>query len=128
DPQRRSGMIGPLSNPMMVKEQRCRRFGRGNWMMRLIGACLIVSLLLMLAGAMGSTQKGVGPMGGIMVLLQVSLILLITPSLAGGLIASEVESRGWQLLQMTPMSAVTIVTGKLMSVLVTLVLVLLATL
>src|SRR5690606_13502029 len=74
DPQRRTGLIGPLANPMMVKEQRCRKFGRGNWMMRLIGACLIVSLLLMLAGAAGSQQKGVGPMGGIMIVLQVSLI------------------------------------------------------
>ncbi len=128
DPQRRSGMIGRWTNPVLVKEQRCRRFGRGNWMMRLIGLCLIVSLLLMLASALGSAQKSVGAMGGIMVVLQASLILLITPSLSGGLIAAEIESRGWQLLQMTPLRAFTIVSGKLLSVLVTLSLVLLATL
>ncbi len=128
DPQRRSGMIGRWTNPVMVKEQRSRRFGRSNWMMRLIAACLIVSLLLMLAAATASKSEGVAAMGGIMVLLQVCLILLLTPSLAAGLISGEIESRGWQLLQTTPMSAWTIVAGKLLSVTVTLVLVLLATL
>lgn len=128
DPQRRSGLIGPMTNPVMVKEQRCRRFGRGNWMMRLIGACLIISMLLMLAALTLSIDNGVETMGGIMVLLQISLIVLLTPSLASGLISGERESRGWQLLQMTPLSALSIVMGKLLSVIVTLVLVLLATL
>lgn len=135
DPQRRSGMIGPLTNPVMVKEQRCRKFGRGHWMMRLIGACLIVSLGLMLMAANASTSAmaggsttAVGQIGGVIVLLQTALIVLLTPSLGAGLIAGEVESRGWQLLQMTPMSAVTIVLGKLMSVAITLLLLLLATL
>ncbi len=128
DPQRRSGLIGPWTNPVMVKEQRCRRFGRGNWLMRMIGACLIVSLLLMLLAANRVQTTGVGAMGGVMVLLQVALIVLLTPSLSSGLISSERESRGWQLLQMTPLSAFTIVAGKLLSVVVTLILVLLATL
>lgn len=135
DPKRRSGLTGPLSNPVMVKEQRCRRFGRGNWMMRLIMVCLIVSLGLMLIAALssqgamaGGSTSAVNTLGGVIVLLQVALIVLLTPSLGGGLIAAEIESRGWQLLQMTPLSAITIVTGKLMSVMVTLFLLLLATL
>lgn len=128
DPNRRSGMIGRLTNPVMVKEQRSRKFGRGHWMMRLIGACLIISLGLMLLAGMQSVDMGVERLGGIMVLLQVALIVLVTPALAAGLISSERESRGWQLLQMTPMSSVTIVIGKLMSVAVTLLLILGATL
>jgi ABC-type transport system involved in multi-copper enzyme maturation permease subunit len=130
DPQRRAGLIGPMTNPVMVKEQRCRRFGRGNWMMRLIMACMIISLLLMLATAWQAGQQAeqLGKLGGVMVLLQVTLIILITPSLASGLICSEIESRSWQLLQMTPLTAGTIVRGKLLSVVVTLVLILLATL
>ncbi|NJL30955.1 MAG: ABC transporter, partial [Phycisphaerales bacterium] len=46
DPQRRAGLIGPMTNPVMVKEFRCRRFGRSNWMMRLIAGCMIASLAL----------------------------------------------------------------------------------
>ena len=135
DPQRRSGLIGPLTNPVRVKEQRCRKFGRGHWMMRALGACLIISLgLMLLAAYQSATQLGagdasaVGQLGGVMVVLQIALIVLITPSLASGLIAGEVESRGWQLLQMTPLSPVTIVIGKLQSVVVPLALLLLATL
>lgn len=130
DPQRRSGLIGPMTNPVMVKEQRCRRFGRGNWMMRLIMACMIISLLLMLATAWQAGQQAeqLGKLGGVMVLLQVTLIILLTPSLASGLISTEIESRSWQLLQMTPLSAGRIVRGKLLSVVVTLVLLLIATL
>ena len=62
-----------------------------------------------------------------MVLLQVALVVLITPSLASGLISSEIESRGWELLRMTPLSGLRIVTGKLASVVLTTLLVLLAT-
>lgn len=128
DPQRRSSLIGPLTNPVMVKEFRTRRFGRGHWMMRMIGACLIISLALMLAAVNQTIDWGVETLGGILVLLQVALIVLLTPSLASGLIASEQESRGWQLLQMTPLSPLSIVIGKLMSVAWTLLLILLATL
>ena len=120
--------LAVTQNPVTVKEQKCNRFGRSNWLLRLVGACLIISLLLMLAAATRSSATGVSAMGGIMVILQVSLIILLTPSLASGLISGERESRGWQLLQMTPMSTATIVIGKLLSVIVTLVLVLLATL
>lgn len=116
------------ANPAAVKEQKCNRFGRGHWMMRLIGACLIVSLGLMLLASIQSMGMGPGRLGGIMVLLQVALIILVTPAMAAGLISTERESRGWQLLQMTPMSSVTIVAGKLMSVALTVLLILGATL
>jgi ABC-type transport system involved in multi-copper enzyme maturation permease subunit len=46
----------------------------------------------------------------------VALLILLTPSLAAGLISAERETGGWQLLQMTPLSAGTIVRGKLLSV------------
>ncbi len=133
DPQRRGGLIGPLTNPVMIKEFRTRRFGRSGWMVRLIAGTMIVSLLLMVLAAIGAEMftmaegGGVATLGAIIVLLQTSLIILLTPSLAAGLISSERESGGWQLLQLTPLSAVTIVTGKLLSVGLVLLLVLLAT-
>ncbi len=125
------------ANPVAVKEQRTRKLGRGNWMARLFGATLIGSLLLMLAATGSSTARmaggagsleSVSRLGGVIAVLQVGLVLLLTPALASGLISTERESRGWQLLQVTPMSAVSIVVGKLLSVVVPLALVLMATL
>ncbi len=120
--------LGINAIPTAVKEQKTRRLGRGHWMARFFGACLIISLGLMLATTGGTIDWGVEKLGGVIVLLQAALIILITPSLASGLIAGEQESRGWQLLQMTPMSPIAIVAGKLLSVGWTLFLILLATL
>ena len=128
DPQRRSGSIGPFTNPVMVKEFRCRRFGRLNWLLRLIAVCAVLSLGLTFATVSSTVDWGVDKIGAIMVIMQVALLVLITPSLAGGLISTERESGGWPLLQMTPMSSSRILRGKLLSVILTLILVLCATL
>ena len=116
DPQRRKPGIGPLTNPVMVKEFRCRRFGRMHWMLRLAAFSAVTSLLLTYVATMGTLDWGPETIGGIMVLLQAALIVLLTPSLTAGLISAEIESGGWQLLQMTPMSAGRILRGKLASV------------
>jgi len=128
DPQRRSGGIGFLLNPVMIKEFRCRRFGRLHWLLRLIAICAILSLALTYATTMGTLDWEPKTIGGIMVLMQVALLVLITPSLAAGLISGEVESGGWPLLTMTPLSIYRILWGKLLSVVLTLALVLCATL
>jgi ABC-type transport system involved in multi-copper enzyme maturation permease subunit len=128
DPQKRSRAIGPLVNPVMVKEFRCRRFGRLYWLLRLVAICALLSLGLTYATVTGTVNWGVETIGGIMVLMQVALLVLITPALAAGLISTERESGGWPLLQMTPMSPLRIVWGKLLSVILTLLLVLCATL
>jgi ABC-type transport system involved in multi-copper enzyme maturation permease subunit len=128
DPQRRSGLIAPWQNPVMVKEQRCRPMGRANWMMRLIGTYFVLSLLLVLGATTLSQSAGVTGVLSAIAIMQVSLIVLLAPSLASGLISAERESKGWQLLQMTPLSPGTIVMGKLLSAFVPLALVMLATL
>lgn len=128
DPQRRSGGISWFTNPVMVKEFRCRRFGRLHWLMRLTSVCAVLSLGLTYATTAGTLSWGVETIGGIMVVMQVALVALITPSLSAGLISGEIESRGWQLLQATPMSVTRIVWGKLLSVLLPLMLILCATL
>ncbi len=127
DPQRRENLTGRFSNAVMVKEFRASRFGRSSWMARLVGICLVVSMGLMLAAAYGSMQVSSHLMGGLMVILQTALIILITPSLAAGLISSEIQSGSWRLLQMTPLSSGSIICGKLLSVFRTLLLLLLAT-
>ncbi|MBL4702019.1 MAG: ABC transporter permease subunit [Phycisphaeraceae bacterium] len=127
DPQRRSGLIGPLTNPVRVKEFRTRKFGRAHWILRLFGVCFILSLGLILMTTMSTMNWGAQTLGGIVVLLQMALIVLVTPSLASGMICGEIETQSWQLLQMTPLSTFTIVKGKLTSAALTLIMMLTAT-
>jgi ABC-type transport system involved in multi-copper enzyme maturation permease subunit len=128
DPQRRSRGIGPLVNPVMVKEFRCRRFGRLHWLLRLISGCAVLSLFLTYAATQETEKWGPATIGGILVFMQVALLVLITPSLAAGLISGERESGGWELLITTPLPVSRIVWGKLLSVILPLLLVLCATL
>jgi ABC-type transport system involved in multi-copper enzyme maturation permease subunit len=128
DPQRRKSVISWYLNPVMVKEFRCRRFGRIHWLLRLVALCAVLSMILTLAATTRTMDWGVSTIGGLMVLLQVLLIALITPSLASGLISVERESGGWDLLRMTPMSSFKILRGKVLSVIWTLALILLSTL
>ena len=112
----------------MVKEFRTRRFGRFHWLLRLVAVCAVTSLLLTFAATSKTMDWGVKTIGGLMVLLQVVLVVLITPSLSAGLVSNERETGGWEILRMTPMSGFKIIRGKLLSVAWTLVLVLFATL
>ncbi len=128
DPQRRKKGISFFMNPVMVKEFRTRRFGRSHWLLRLISAAALFSLYLAYASASTSVDLGPETIAGTLVVLQVALLIMITPSLAANLISAERETGGWDLLMMTPLSAVRIVIGKLLSVFLTLILVLLATL
>src|SRR5262249_61266623 len=57
-----------------------------------------------------------------------ALLILFAPSLGAGLISTERENDTWQLLRMTPLSPAKILTGKLLSVVWPLLLVLCATL
>lgn len=127
DPQKRSGQIPLLLNPVMVKEFRCRKFGRLHWLMRLVAVCAMLSLGLTYATTAGTFDWGVETIGGIMVVMQVALIVLIAPSLSAGLLSTERELGGWQLLQTTPLSITRIVWGKLLSAILPLMLLLGAT-
>jgi ABC-type transport system involved in multi-copper enzyme maturation permease subunit len=128
DPQRRKGGIPWYLNPVMVKEFRCRRFGRSQWLLRLVSVCAIISMVLTFMAANSVTSWGVHTIGALLVLMQVVLVVVLTPSLASGLISGERDSGGWELLRMTPLSPWRIVVGKLLSVAWTLALVLMATL
>jgi hypothetical protein len=128
DPNRRKGTIADYENPVMMKEFRTRIFGRAHWMIRLIGLCVLLSMGLMLLSTMGTLWIDTAYMGGVLVVFQVGLIVLLTPALSAAVISSELESGGWVLLQMTPLTPRRIVTGKLLSVAWTLLLILLATL
>ena len=128
DPQRRKTGIPWFLNPVMVKEFRCRRFGRSQWLLRLIASCAIISMLLTFLATTSAESWGVGTIGPILVLMQVVLVVVLTPSLASGLISGERDSGGWEILRMTPLSTFRVVMGKILSVVWTLLMVLMATL
>jgi ABC-type transport system involved in multi-copper enzyme maturation permease subunit len=128
DPQRRSAGIPPFVNPVMVKEFQCRQFGRMHWLLRLVAGCAVLSLLLTLASAQGTESRGVEYTGALIIVLQVALIVLLTPGLASGMIAGEMEGGSWNLLRVTPLTPGRILRGKLISVVLTLALLLCATL
>jgi ABC-type transport system involved in multi-copper enzyme maturation permease subunit len=128
DPQRRSAGIPSFVNPILVKEFKCRQFGRSHWLLRLIAGCGLISLTLAYATTLGSSEWGVEKIGAIIVTMQVGLIAIFAPGISAGLISSERENGGWEQLRATPLSAGTIVRGKLFSVAWTLLLLLMATL
>ena len=128
DPLRTKSNIPWWLNPVMVKEFRTRKFGRLHWLIRLISVSGVISLLLTVVAATGTVSWGVERIAPTMVLLQVALLLLLGPCLGANLIASEVESGGWELLRASPISPWRILIGKLMSTVWTLHLMLLATL
>jgi ABC-type transport system involved in multi-copper enzyme maturation permease subunit len=128
DPRRRARGIHSWINPVMAKEFRFRRFGGSHWMLRLIALSAIFSLGLSCLAASEALGWGLESIGGALVLLQITLLLLFAPSLGAGLISAERESGGWQLLLMTPLSPGAILRGKLVSVAWPLILLLCATL
>ncbi len=128
DPNKRKAGIPWWLNPIMVKEFRTRKFGRLHWLIRLVAICAIISLLLTVVAATGTVSWGVERVAGPIVLMQVALLLLVGPSLGANLIAAEIESGGWQILRATPVSPIRVFVGKIMSVVWTMLLVLLATL
>lgn len=128
DPQRRSGSIGNWTNPVLIKEFRSRRFGRLTWLLRLVAVCAVASMGLTYVAATSVESWSVEVIGSLLIVLQMALIILLSPGLSAGLLASELESGGWALLRMTPLSSLRIVTGKLLSVAWTMLLILLATL
>ncbi len=128
DPQKRKSGIPWFLNPVMMKEFRSRQFGRLHWLLRMVAGCAVMSLLLTLATTMGTLDWGVEKVGGIMIVAQVGLILVLTPGISGAMIAGEMESGGWDMLRATPLSTRRVLTGKLMSVGITLALVLCASL
>ena len=128
DPQRRSSEIGRFTNPVLIKEFRTRRFGRSHWTLRIIILCGLVSLGLTYVSSSSSVDWGPESVGGLMVVLQVGLTVLLTPGLAAGLLSAERETGGLALLQITPLSPLKILSGKLMSAVLTTLIILLATL
>ncbi|MDY6913322.1 MAG: ABC transporter permease [Planctomycetota bacterium] len=118
DPRKRKRMIRWWQNPILIKEFRTRPMLQAQWLMRSVGTCLIVSVLLMFLVSL-SIQALVAESGSMISLmavavavLMVALILVIGPAAASGTICSDLESGVWELIRVTRLPSWRIVSGK----------------
>jgi len=128
DPSRRRKMIGPLSNPVMVKELRTMLFGRLHYIVRSFYACVTASMALTLAAAFSVHFFSTKAIATLTVCLQAVLFLFIVPILSSTLICGEIEGKRFDLLRLTRLSSWRIVSGKLLAILLPLVILMIATL
>ncbi|GAB4504891.1 MAG: ABC transporter permease [Anaerolineales bacterium] len=120
-----STFYSPLSeNPVIRKELRGRMRGRQGFTL-LIFYLVVISLLTILIYSLVATEGSYAPWNpdyrqevgkavfGTVVLLELTLVALLGPSLTSGAIAAERERQTLELLRTTLLSARSLVIGKL---------------
>lgn len=119
DPRRRKSSIGWWLNPVLAKEFRTRPMLQMHWLLRMFGICLIASVVLMLMVSASVsvlvTESGGGlyvKMATAVAAMMVVIIVLIGPSISGGMICGDRETGVWDLLRATPIHSWRIVSGK----------------
>jgi hypothetical protein len=132
DPRKRKRMIRFWQNPVLMKEFRTRPMLQAQWLLRAVGVCIIVSILLMFVVALSlkllvpeGTNKLPAILTAVSALMVVSLIL-IGPAVTGGTICSDLETGVWELMRTTRLSSYRIVSGKLQAAVIPLLLIALA--
>jgi ABC-type transport system involved in multi-copper enzyme maturation permease subunit len=134
DPRRRKQSIAWWQNPVLVKEFRTRPMLQVQWLLRAFGICLIASVLLMILVS-ASVSVLVAETTGLYVkmatavaAMMIVLIVLIGPSVSGGMICGDRETGVWDLLRATPLHSWRIVSGKFQAAIIPLLLLVVATL
>ena len=132
DPRKRKKMIRWWQNPVLMKEFRTRPMLQAQWLLRAIGLCLIVSVLLMLLIGLSVTAfvsesaSMFQMMTTAVAALMVALIILVGPAMSGGAICSDRESGVWELIRSTRLPSWRIASGKFQAVIIPLLLLVLA--
>ncbi len=118
DPRKRKKMIRRWQNPVLIKEFRTRPMLQAQWLLRAVGLCLIISILLMMIVSI-SVIAYTGESGGKFTLLasavatlMIVLLVLVGPAMTSGTICSDRETGVWDMLRMTRLSSWQIVSGK----------------
>lgn len=113
DPLRRKRMIRDAANPVFVAEFRRRVLGKPQVFIRGLTACIAMSILLMIA--VGATYGWWSPdtLRVVAIIFQLSLVVLIAPSLGASTITTEIESKTLEMLKMSPLPARKLILGKL---------------
>jgi ABC-type transport system involved in multi-copper enzyme maturation permease subunit len=135
DPRKRKRMIGWWQNPMLVKEFRTRPMLQAQWLLRAIGWCIIISIVLMIIQAQTiqialperpSIRVIVEDLPAVIAALSIIVIVLVGPAITGGTLCSDREAGVWDLIRTTHLSSWRIVSGKLQSAVIPLLLLVLA--
>ncbi|MFW5914909.1 MAG: ABC transporter permease [Planctomycetota bacterium] len=127
NPRGRRRMIGRFVNPVFIKELRTMLFGRLVYLLRGMYFCVAISLALILLSAFSTYLYATRIIAIFTVSFQMALVLFLTPIFSGPLISSEIEAGRFDLLRLTKLKPLQIVTGKFQSVLLPLVIMMLAT-
>ncbi|MFO7820641.1 MAG: ABC transporter permease subunit [Lentisphaeria bacterium] len=114
DPLRRKQPIGRWRNPVFVAELRSKVFGKPKFILRALAACIVISITLLLLVSLNfGSVFGPDKVRVVAVLFQFSLIVLLAPVVSSGSITEERVGGTIGLLRMTPLTAWTVIWGKL---------------
>ena len=135
DPRKRKRDIQWWQNPMLVKEFRTRPMLQGQWLLRAVGWCIIIAVLLMIGQVLAikavmADRSGVAiieeDLPSVAAALIVIIVVLVGPAITGGTLVSDRESGVWDLIRTTRLSSWRIVSGKFQAAVIPLLLIVLA--
>jgi ABC-type transport system involved in multi-copper enzyme maturation permease subunit len=114
DPLKRKNPIGLWRNPVFVAELRNKIFGKPKFILRALAVCIALSLILLILICLNfASLLGPEKVRVVAVIFQFGLIILLAPLVSSGSITDERAGNTMLLLRMTPLSAWTVVLGKL---------------
>lgn len=133
DPRKRKKSIAWWMNPVLVKEFRTRPLLQAHTLLRMIGLCAILAVVLMFfvsAGVSALVQESgsaVDSMIMVVAALLILLLIVIGPAMTSSAICADRETGVWDLLRTTPLPSWRIVSGKFQAAIIPLLLLAMAT-
>lgn len=114
DPSKRKKLIRRFSNPVYVAEMRSKIFANPDFIIRSVASIFILSLgLLLLVALQAGTSIDPAAIKVIAVVFQIGVVAILAPGVSSGLISDEIATGTFVLLRMTPLSAFSVIIGKL---------------
>ncbi|MFP4054176.1 MAG: ABC transporter permease [Phycisphaerae bacterium] len=132
DPRKRKRSIAWWMNPVLVKEFRTRPMLQAHTLLRLVGLCAIISVVLMFLVSLGVSalsaegRSAADSMIVVLAALLMLLLIVIGPAMTSGAICADIETGVWDLLRTTRLPGWRIVSGKFQAAVLPLVLLSLA--
>ena len=105
--------IGRFRNPVFMAEIRSKLFGRPQFIIRGLSVCLGISMTLLILICWQTGRLDPDDVRVAAVVFQLGIVAVLAPAISSGSITDELTSRTFKMLRMTPISALTVVIGKL---------------